>query len=228
MADTLASAPYRLWTPAGFRDDEWVHAENAEALSGNGRFILPLAAFLALAPEERTGLEARLGVSLAPGDRLEAIVPFLPNLPLVALMFPSFSDGRSFSKAELLRIPLWGAAARAYGLVPVEREQGARTLRAMLAAAKDRLAEGRPLVIFPEGTRVPHGHRAELRSGFAGLYKLLGLPVVPVAIDSGPCYHRTWKRPGTIHVKVGDAIPPGLPRDQVETRVHAAINVLNG
>src|SRR5690606_11152642 len=99
-----------------------------------------------------------------------------------------------FAKAELLRIPLWGRTATAYGLVPVEREQGAKALRAMLEAARARLAEGRPLAIFPEGTRVPHGERPALRSGFAGLYKLLGLPVVPVAIDSGPCYHRAWKR----------------------------------
>lgn len=133
-----------------------------------------------------------------------------------------------FAKAELLRIPLWGRTAAAYGLVPVEREQGARALRVMLNAARDRLAEGRPLVIFPEGTRVPHGHRPELRSGFAGLYKLLGLPVVPVAIDSGPTYHRLWKRRGTITILVGEAIPPGLPREEAEAHVHAAINALNG
>jgi 1-acyl-sn-glycerol-3-phosphate acyltransferase len=75
---------------------------------------------------------------------------------------------------------------------------------------------------------VPHGERAPLRSGFAGLYKLLGLPVVPVAVDSGPLYHRLWKRRGTITVRFGEIIPPGLPREEVEARVHAAINALNG
>jgi 1-acyl-sn-glycerol-3-phosphate acyltransferase len=132
-----------------------------------------------------------------------------------------------FAKAELLRIPFWGWAATTYGLIPVEREQGARALRRMLAAAKARLAEGRPLVIFPEGTRVPHGEQPDLRSGFAGLYKLLGLPVVPAAIDSGPCYHRVWKLRGTVTIKVGEAIPAGLPRAEVEARVRAAINALN-
>lgn len=132
-----------------------------------------------------------------------------------------------FAKAELLRIPLWGRVGALYGLIPVEREQGAKALRAMLNAARARLAEGRPLVIFPEGSRIAHGDRPALRSGFAGLYKLLGLPVVPIAIDSGPLYHRRWKRRGTITFQVGEAIPPGLPREEVEQRVLAAINALN-
>jgi len=139
-----------------------------------------------------------------------------------------FSRPAVFAKAELFRIPGWGRLAQLYGLVPVERSQGARTLRAMIAGAKKRIEEGRPLVIFPEGTRVPHGQKAPLQSGFAGLYKLLGLPVIPVAVDSGPLYHRLWKQRGTITVRFGEPIPPGLPREEIETRVKAAINALNG
>jgi 1-acyl-sn-glycerol-3-phosphate acyltransferase len=131
------------------------------------------------------------------------------------------------AKAELLRIPLWGRAGAAYGLVAVERDQGAKALRAMLTAARRLMAEGRPLAIFPEGTRVPHGERHPLQSGFAGLYKLLGLPVVPIAVDSGPCYQRRWKRRGTITIRIGEAIPPDLPRAEIEERVFAAINALN-
>lgn len=138
-----------------------------------------------------------------------------------------FAEPAIFAKAELLRIPWWGKVGRDYGLIPVEREQGAKALRNMVAAARRELADGRMLAIFPEGTRVPHGQRPPLRSGFAGLYKLLGLPVVPVAIDSGPCYHRWWKRPGTITIRIGETIPAALPRDEVEARVHTAINALN-
>lgn len=145
-----------------------------------------------------------------------------------ALDVPNFIDHPAiFAKVELLRLPLWGWVARAYGLVPVERDQGAKALRAMIAAAQRLSAEGRPLVIFPEGTRVANGMRPPLQAGFAGLYKLLGLPVVPVAVDSGPLYHRLWKRSGTLTVRIGEAIPPGLPRAEIEQRVHAAINVLN-
>jgi 1-acyl-sn-glycerol-3-phosphate acyltransferase len=132
-----------------------------------------------------------------------------------------------FAKAELMRIPLWGVASRRYGNVSVERSEGAKTLRAMRRAALERAAEGRPLVIFPEGTRVAHGTRPALQSGFAGLYKLLDLPVVPVAVDSGPLYHRRWKRAGTITLRYGEPIPPGLPRARIEALVHEAINALN-
>jgi 1-acyl-sn-glycerol-3-phosphate acyltransferase len=132
-----------------------------------------------------------------------------------------------FAKQELFRIPGWGYSALVYGLIPVAREEGAKTLRQMLALAKKRVEEGRPLVIFPEGTRVEGGTRPPLQAGFAGLYKLLKLPVVPIAVDSGRLYHHVVKRPGRITYKVGTTIPAGLPREEVEARVHAAINILN-
>ena len=56
----------------------------------------------------------------------------------------------------------------------------------------------------------------------------LRMTVVAVAVDSGPLYHRRWKQPGTITLRYGEEIPPGLPRAEVEERVHAAINALNG
>lgn len=138
-----------------------------------------------------------------------------------------FSFPTVFAKRELFLIPGWGMSARVYGLVPVARDRGAGALREMISLAKLRVSEGRPLVIFPEGTRVPHGEEPPLQAGFAGIYKLLGLPVVPVAVNSGPTYHRLVKQPGTIIYRVGETIPAGLPRAEMERRVHRAINVLN-
>lgn len=93
----------RLWTPDGFREDEWSHAESAEALAGNRRVILPLAVFLALDDATRQAAAGRAGVHVLPGEPLDGLLPFLSGLPLVSLAFPAFNDGRSYSKAELLR-----------------------------------------------------------------------------------------------------------------------------
>lgn len=116
------TAETRLWTPAGFHEDEWTHAESADALSGNGRFILPLQVFLDLDPEVRRSAKERLGVLLQPGDQLEKIADLLDQLSLVALAFPAFSDGRSFSKGELLRGRYhFEGAVRATGQVLVDQ-----------------------------------------------------------------------------------------------------------
>ncbi len=145
-----------------------------------------------------------------------------------AIDTPAFFETPAvFAKRELFAIPGWGHSALRYGLIPVARDEGARALRQMIASARERLAQGRPLVIFPEGTRVPHGSCPPLQAGFAGLYKLLGLQVVPIAVDSGPVYHRLWKRSGRITYRIGEPIPPGLPREEIEARVHSAINALN-
>ena len=131
-------------------------------------------------------------------------------------------------KQELLDMFGWGHAARAHGSIGVDRDAGAAAMRRMIVEAKRAKASGRPIVLFPEGTREPHGEKPALRAGMAGLYKMLGLPVVPVALDSGKVWPRGFvKHPGIVTMKVGEEIPAGLPREELEARVHAAINALN-
>lgn len=131
-------------------------------------------------------------------------------------------------KRELTVIPLFGWVTLRYGVIPVDRVAGASALRNMMVAAKAAVAGGRPVIIFPEGTRVLPGEAPPLQPGFAGLYRALGLPVVPIAQDSGHLWPRSGpKQSGTIHFKVGEVIPPGLKRADIEARVHAAINALN-
>jgi 1-acyl-sn-glycerol-3-phosphate acyltransferase len=139
----------------------------------------------------------------------------LANTPVIVL------------KRELSDIPGFGWATRRYGVIPVDRKAGAKALRDMVARGKEAAQSGRPIIIYPEGTRVRAGEAPLLQAGFAGLYRALGLPVVPVAVDSG----RLWgpnlpKGAGTVHFRIGEAIPAGLDREEVETRVHAAINAL--
>ena len=130
-------------------------------------------------------------------------------------------------KKELTDIPLFGWMTRRYGVISVERSAGAKALRALVAEGRRAIATGRPVIIYPEGTRVLVGETPELRSGFAALYRALGLPVVPVAVDSGRLWGRGFvHRSGTVTLKVGETVPPGLSRKDVEARVHAAINAL--
>jgi 1-acyl-sn-glycerol-3-phosphate acyltransferase len=131
-------------------------------------------------------------------------------------------------KRELAQIPGFGWLTRRYGVIPVDRSAGPSALREMVAAGRQAVAAGRQVIIYPEGTRVPPGRSPKLRSGFAGLYRALGLPVVPVAVDSGKLWTRGLvKKPGTIRILIGETIPAGLKREEIEARVHAAINALN-
>jgi len=128
-------------------------------------------------------------------------------------------------KQELTRIPLFGLYLIRAGLIPVDRKGGAKALRKMVAAAKAAAALGRPIVIFPEGTRVaPEQHRP-YHPGVAALYGQLQVPVVPVALNSGMFWPRNsfWKRPGTITLEFLPPIEPGLPRRDFLARLETAI-----
>jgi len=130
-------------------------------------------------------------------------------------------------KRELSRIPLFGQITRRYGVILVERDAGARALRAMVTDGRQAIANGRPIVIYPEGTRVRVGETPPLKPGFTALYRALGIPVVPVALDSGVVWGRGLvHQPGVVTFRVGETIPPGLPREEMERRVHSAINAL--
>ncbi|MDP3896014.1 MAG: DUF934 domain-containing protein [Mesorhizobium sp.] len=174
MTEPIPAPATRLWTTAGFREDEWRHAESADALASNGRFILPLRVFLALDPEQRRLARERIGVLLMPGDALDGIVALLPDLSLVALAFPAFSDGRSFSKAELLRSRHgFEGAIRATGQVLVDQ------LPHMLRLGFDEFEVSHPVLI------------ARLEKGETG-----GIPFYnqPTAKPAAPGAKYAWRR----------------------------------
>lgn len=117
-------------------------------------------------------------------------------------------------KKELLAIPLYGWYTRKTDMVPVDRTGGAAALREMLRAAQAAADRGRPILIFPEGTRAAPGARPPYQPGVAALYGRLGLPAVPVALNSGHFWprRRFLRHPGTIVVEFLEPIPPGLDR----------------
>src|SRR5205814_7722405 len=112
-----------------------------------------------------------------------------------------------------------GSARARAGNIAVERGDGAAALRGLVRQAKAVIADGRSILIFPEGTRVAVGDQRPYQVGTAALYRQLGLPVVPVALNSGLFWgRRQWaKRPGVITVEVLPAIPPGLSREAFMT-----------
>lgn len=116
-------------------------------------------------------------------------------------------------KQELLRVPFFGWLLKRCDMVPVNRAGGAGALRAMVTAARTRLAEGRSVVIYPEGTRREPGAAPQYHPGIAALYRELAVPVVPIAVNSGHYWGRLsfLKRPGTLRLRVLESIPPGLP-----------------
>lgn len=131
-------------------------------------------------------------------------------------------------KQELLKIPVYGPLAARSGVIPVDRKAGARAVKDMIAGARARLAAGRDILIFPEGTRTAPGKRIPYQPGVAALYRMLGIPVVPIALNSGVFWgrRRFIKRPGRIVVEFLPPIPPGLDRKtfiaELEERIETA------
>ncbi len=171
------------------------------------------------------GIETRIEGTIPPGPVLVAAKhqSIFEPLELARLL----DAPAVVMKKELTRIPVWGWCARRYGVIAVDRKASAKALRGMMREAQAALAGGRSVMIFPEGTRVAPGDTPRLQSGFAGLYRMLGLPVVPVAVESGHVWPKDGPmRPGVVTMRFGEPIPPGLPRPEIEARVHAGINVL--
>jgi len=129
-------------------------------------------------------------------------------------------------KAELRKVPIWGYVSAQHGSIFVERGKGASSLKGMLRQSRARVSEGRPIFIFPEGTRVPVGEAPPLKAGLSAVYSGLGLPVVPIALDAGAFWTKSFvKRRGVITLAILPDIPPGLSRAEIDGRVHAAINL---
>jgi 1-acyl-sn-glycerol-3-phosphate acyltransferase len=145
-----------------------------------------------------------------------------------------FDDIAIVLKRELLFIPVVGWAMARAGNIAVARGNGASALRGLVKQAKAAIAEGQSIVIFPEGTRVAPGEQKPYQIGTAALYRQLGVPVVPMALNSGLFWGRRKfvKRPGMITLEILPPIPPGLSREAfmeaLRERIEGATARLSG
>ncbi len=142
------------------------------------------------------------------------------------LVFVLYLDRPAYVlKRELLYLPLFGLFLLKAGHIAVDRAGRAAALKRMLRAASRRRDQGRDILIFPEGTRVAPGAHRPYQPGIAALYGSLGLPVVPVALNSGLFWRRRSfiKRPGLITLEFLPPIPPGLPRKEFMARLERSL-----
>ncbi len=140
-------------------------------------------------------------------------------------LVPLMRDPAMVMKNELMSIPLYGWFSRKFGMIPVRRETGPAALRTMLQDARDRAADGREIVIFPEGTRRAPGAPPQYFSGVGMLYDALAVPCFPVALNSGLYWprHSILRYPGEIIVEFLDPLPAKLPRREFLARLETDI-----
>jgi 1-acyl-sn-glycerol-3-phosphate acyltransferase len=136
-----------------------------------------------------------------------------------------FEDCAYVLKRELFWFPFFGWFLWKIGMVGIDRSGGAKTLKLLVRAVRDRLADGRPIIIFPQGTRTPPGAERKYLPGVSALYMQSDTAVVPVALNSGMFWprRRFLKRPGTIVLEILPPIQPGLDRRTFERTLRERI-----
>jgi 1-acyl-sn-glycerol-3-phosphate acyltransferase len=167
----------------------------------------------------------------------------IPNGPLIVAakhqsawetfaLLPLFDNPTFIMKRELQWIPIFGWLTIKGRMGSIDRAAGSQALVQMAERARIELSAGRQLIIFPEGTRRPVGAEPRYRQGVAYLYEAEGVPVVPIALNSGLFWPRRSIRrlPGKVLVEILDPIPPGLDKvdflKKLERRIEAATTSL--
>lgn len=140
-------------------------------------------------------------------------------------LIPILANPTYVMKDELRRIPVFGQYTEKAGMIHIDRQGGTAALRALAERAREEIASGRQIVMFPEGTRRPPGAPPAYQTGIALLYRQLGAPVVPAALNSGLFWPRRKlvRHPGTIVVEFLPQIPPGLDSKTFLARLEASI-----
>ena len=201
-----------------YRQAMWV-------IRGWSRFCLFGLRWIAGVKVEFRGLEHRPeGAALIAGKHqsmLDVIAPFA-ILP----------DNCFIMKKELRPLPFFGWFAWKTGMIAVDRSAHSKALKEMVKQARTRFADGRQILIFPEGTRTPVGAAPDYKPGIAALYRDLDCPCVPMATNSGVHWpaHGFRRYPGTVVYEFLPAIPAGLKRAEfmalLEERIEGASDAM--
>lgn len=137
-------------------------------------------------------------------------------------------------KRELLFVPFFGWGIALLKMIHINRRQGGKAMEQILRQGKQRLTEGRWVIFFPEGTRIAPGKQGKYRSGGTRLACAAGVPVVPIAVNSGDCWPRNAfvKTPGEITISIGKPIDssgktPDALMDEVERWIESEMRVLS-
>lgn len=140
-------------------------------------------------------------------------------------LIPLFRDPAVVLKDELKWIPVYGWFCVKFEHILVKRDKASAALKALIRDSKVRAADGRQILIFPEGTRRAPGAPPDYKPGYVALYEALGVAVVPLALNSGVFWPRRsfWRYPGTIVVEALPPIPPGLPRAEFRSRLETSL-----
>ena len=122
------------------------------------------------------------------------------------------------SKQQLLDIPLFGYAAKKYGVIGIDRSKGKDAMNLLRVDAVDRLKSGANIIIYPEGTRRAPDAEPKYKNGLARLYKESNFPILPIGLNSGHFWppRKLFIKAGTARIMIGNIIEPGLELDEVQ------------
>jgi len=199
------------------------HAGAMWVIRNWARFVLFGLRWIAGVRVEFRGLEHRpTGAGLIAGKHqsmLDVIAPFAV-LP----------DNCFIMKKELMPLPFFGWFAWKTKMIAVDRSAHSKALKDMVRQARDRFAEGRQLLIFPEGTRAPVGATPDYKPGIAALYRDLDADCTPMSTNSGVHWpaHGFRRRPGLVVYEFHPAIPAGLKRAEFMARLETELEAASG
>lgn len=144
--------------------------------------------------------------------------------------FVVLDDPCMVMKKELMVLPFFGWFAWKTKMIPVDRSAGSKALKDMVRTARERVQQGRQVVIFPEGTRTEPGAVPDYKPGVAAIYRDLDGPCWPVATNSGVHWpaHGFRRYPGTVTFEFLAPVPAGLKRPEFMAQLEGKIEEASG